>query len=113
MFCQTFAFVTFNKVCTSQYFLWYLVFLPLYLPNSTLLNKKGLGSFALLAWLAGQAAWLWQGYKLEFLGQQTFVPGLWYAGLGFFAINCWILGVVVADIATRPLASVSPEKKQR
>ena len=26
------------------------------------------------------------------------MPGLWGAGLAFFAVNCWILGVVVSDI---------------
>jgi len=26
------------------------------------------------------------------------VPGLWGAGLAFFAVNCWILGIVVSDI---------------
>jgi phosphatidylinositol glycan class M len=100
MLAQTFAFVAFNKVCTSQYFLWYLIFLPLYLPKSSLLSKPWLGTAALLAWVAGQAAWLQQGYKLEFQGEQTFVPGLWYAGMAFFAVNCWILGIVIGDVAS-------------
>ena len=26
------------------------------------------------------------------------MPGLWGAGLLFFGVNCWILGVVVRDI---------------
>ncbi len=26
------------------------------------------------------------------------MPGLWGAGLAFFAVNCWILGIVVSDI---------------
>ena len=100
MLAQTFAFVTFNKVCTSQYFLWYLVLLPFYLPNSSLLQKPRRGIAALLLWVLGQAMWLQQGYELEFLGKSTFVPGLWLASVLFFASNCWILGVIVSDVAT-------------
>ncbi|KAH8887324.1 hypothetical protein GQ53DRAFT_749805 [Thozetella sp. PMI_491] len=99
MLAQTFAFVTFNKVCTSQYFLWYMVFLPLYLPHSSLLRNKRLGVAALVLWVASQGAWLQQGYELEFLGRSTFVPGLWLASLGFFLVNCWILGIIVEDVA--------------
>ncbi|KAI4721440.1 hypothetical protein E4T48_02247 [Aureobasidium sp. EXF-10727] len=102
MLAQTFAFVTFNKVCTSQYFLWYMVFLPFYLPHSSLLRKPKLGYSALALWVIGQALWLHQGYELEFLGKSTFVPGLWVASVLFFGINCWILGIVVSDIASQP-----------
>lgn len=101
LLAQTLAFVTFNKVCTSQYFLWYLVFLPLYLPKSVLTQRPKLGIAALSAWVVGQAAWLQQGYELEFLGRSTFVPGLWLASLGFFAVNCWIIGLVTTDIVSR------------
>lgn len=99
MLAQTLAFVTFNKVCTSQYFLWYLIFLPLYLPGSSLMRSSRLGLGVLAAWIVGQALWLQQGYQLEFLGKSTFVPGLWGASLVFFGVNCWILGIVVSDIA--------------
>ncbi|KAH9903795.1 glycosyltransferase family 50 protein [Xylariomycetidae sp. FL2044] len=99
MLAQTFAFVTFNKVCTSQYFLWYMVFLPIYLPTSSLLRSPALGVTALGLWVATQALWLQQGYNLEFLGLSTFVPGLWLASLAFFLVNCWVLGIFVGDLA--------------
>ena len=60
-----------------------------------------LGLGVLCAWVAGQAVWLRQAYLLEFLGVSTFVPGLWGAGLLFFGVNCWVLGVVVSDVLDR------------
>ena len=102
MMAQTFAFVTFNKVCTSQYFLWYMIFLPLYLPASSFLLSPKLGAATLALWVATQAAWLQQAYQLEFLGESTFIPGLWAASVLFFLVNCWILGVIIADGAEEP-----------
>lgn len=136
MLAQTYAFVAFNKVCTSQvcshsfsitenefnewvqYFLWYLIFLPLYLPNSLLLRKPRLGLTVAALWVIAQvlspsriltylpvylanhvkALWLHQGFRLEFLGLSSFVPGLFLSSLFFFAVNCWILGILVQDI---------------
>ncbi|KAF6796967.1 GPI mannosyltransferase (FHA domain-containing protein) [Colletotrichum sojae] len=97
MMAQTFAFVTFNKVCTSQYFLWYMVFLPIYLPGSSFLQNPRLGVTALVLWIVSQAAWLQQGFQLEFLEYSTFFPGLFASSVGFFLVNCWILGVIVSD----------------
>ncbi|KAK9459146.1 PIG-M-domain-containing protein [Lipomyces oligophaga] len=98
MFVQTFAFVTFNKVCTSQYFMWYLVLLPFYLPSSSMLRNKHLGVGALLLWTLAQALWLQQGYELEYLNRSTFVPGILAATLIFFVVNIWILGIAIDDI---------------
>lgn len=74
-----------------------MIFLPLYLPGSSFLRKPALGITALALWAAGQAAWLQQAYRLEFLGQSTFFPGLLLASLAFFLVNCWILGIIVTD----------------
>lgn len=81
--------------------MWYIVLLPFILPYSSFLTNWKLGLSVLGLWVLGQAAWLQQGYELEFLGNSTFFPGLWAASLAFFAINCWILGIVVEDIVTK------------
>jgi phosphatidylinositol glycan class M len=96
-----------------------MVFLPFYLPDSTLLRRPALGTTALALWIVGQALWLQQGYNLEFLGKSTFVPGLWTASAAFFLINCWILGLIVADIraggagGSSSRAEGQKEKKKR
>ena len=101
MFAQTLAFTTLNKVVTSQYFLWYLVVLPFYLPHSSLLRTPSKGVVVLGAWVGAQAWYLFQAYAVEWQGKSRFVSlgGLWGASLGFLAVNMWALGVVVEDIS--------------
>lgn len=72
-----------------------------------MLQKPKLGLVALVLWVLGQAAWLQQGYELEFLGVSTFVPGLSVASAGFFVANCWTLGVIVGDIQSGKTGQVS------
>jgi Mannosyltransferase (PIG-M) len=38
----------------EQYFLWYLIFLPFYLPFSSLLKKPAMGITAGVLWVLGQ-----------------------------------------------------------
>ena len=81
LFLQTFTFVMLNKVSTSQYFMWYLCFLPLVLSNTKLKPKVGL---ALLAfWISSQGSWLYFAFQLEHLGMNTFLQ-LWISSIGFF-----------------------------
>ncbi|KAJ2746184.1 GPI mannosyltransferase 1 [Coemansia sp. BCRC 34301] len=100
-FAQTFAFVAYNKVCTAQYFMWYMCFLPVIWPyNSQRLVFKGL--VLLGVWFGTQALYLQQAYRLEFLGENTFVH-LWIAGLVIFAANNWILQQIIATQKIVPL----------
>jgi len=87
-FVQTFVFVLFNKVCTSQYFLWYLLFLPLLIPHLSVSLWKTVALIGM--WAGTQALWLSEAYKLEFLGENVFY-GLWVRGLIYVLGNAWVL----------------------
>lgn len=93
---QTFTFVTLNKVCTSQYFMWYVWFLPLVIPQLLPGPDAGSGISAVKGilmvtlWVTGQALWLSQGYRLEFLGEEVFLE-LWFSGLIMLGVNAWLV----------------------
>ena len=88
------------------------MFLPYYLPDSTLLKSPSIGITALVFWIVGQVAWLQQGFQLEFNGHSTFVPGLWASSILFFLVNVGILGVIIYDTKQkRPQKNVVVEKK--
>ncbi|KAJ1892257.1 GPI mannosyltransferase 1 [Kickxella alabastrina] len=104
-FAQTFAFVAYNKVCTAQYFMWYVCFLPVVWPyNAQRLWPKGAALLAI--WFGSQALYLQQAYRLEFLGENTFA-WLWLAGLAIFASNNWILQQIIASQRIEPLFTSS------
>jgi len=64
LFTQTCWFVLLNKVCTSQYFTWYLCLLPLVVHKLPL--RKITWAVMFLAWLGAQGQWLFQAYYFEF-----------------------------------------------
>ncbi|GHJ90294.1 hypothetical protein NliqN6_6696 [Naganishia liquefaciens] len=98
-FIQTFVFVAFNKVCTSQYFIWYLFFSPVVIPRLRISLARGV--LCLGIWIASQALWLAVAYRLEFQARSVFLP-LWCASLLFLVTNCWCVGVLLDAYVVAP-----------
>jgi len=88
---QSMAFVTFNKVSTAQYFVWYLCWISITLPK-ILSKRQGTGTLrrASVVWPLSLCHWLAWAYVLEFQGQPVHLF-VWFAGLLFFFTNCWCI----------------------
>ncbi len=93
MLTLTMTFVSFNKVITAQYFLWYVFLLPVSLPFINI-RFKFEGLACILIWFITEAHWLYWGYQLEFKGRAVFLE-LWIASLVFFASNVFFISFLI------------------
>lgn len=88
-FLLTISFVTFNKVATSQYFIWYLSFIPVLVPGFR--NVKVIKLLSVVSlWMLGQMLWLYEAYKLEFQAHNSYLE-IWLSAALFFIINIFII----------------------
>ncbi|KAL3762097.1 hypothetical protein ACHAW5_008837 [Stephanodiscus triporus] len=88
LFCQTFAFVAFNKVITAQYFVWYLCLLPLCSSRVIWHTRRMHVSLAVLIFTI--VTWLLSAFTLEMLGWRSHRM-VWMASLLFFVANVNLL----------------------
>eukprot|EP00112_Aurelia_sp_Birch-Aquarium-sp1_P018449 Seg4402.3 transcript_id=Seg4402.3/GoldUCD/mRNA.D3Y31 product="GPI mannosyltransferase 1" protein_id=Seg4402.3/GoldUCD/D3Y31 len=95
-FLQTFAFVTFNKVCTSQYFIWYLSLFPIAMPYINVKLHPD-ATWMIFLWLSSQGIWLFFAYLLEFRRMKVAIL-VWFASIWFLVVNIYILFKLVAGV---------------
>jgi phosphatidylinositol glycan class M len=104
----TMIFVAFNKVCTVQYFVWYLPLLPFVFaaPRAELPKLRAaahgtsrggiVGAFVLAAvWFGALVTWMVWSVKVEFNGEPAWV-GLWLASVFFFVMQVLVTRAVAA-----------------
>jgi len=93
----TWIFVTFNKVVTAQYYLWYLSLVPLIMPfNRMFLDKKIKCGILFALWFYFEIYWNTLSHRLEYKGENLFLEIM---GLNFifFLINCVIVEELASD----------------
>ncbi|RWS02210.1 GPI mannosyltransferase-like protein [Dinothrombium tinctorium] len=95
LFCETFLFVTLNKVCTSQYFLWYLCLLPLIVPFIEIGQRSALK--LMFIWLAAQLFWLLSAYFYQFRRIDSFLHVVWFFSIIFLFVNLTLLLKISAN----------------
>ncbi|CBZ54994.1 putative GPI mannosyltransferase 1 [Neospora caninum Liverpool] len=89
-FLQTLIFVALNKVCTAQYFLWWLALLPFAVAGTDLRPRtcwQIVGALAVFE--ASHLLWMFFGYAVEFRGKASFFP-MFLSSL-FFALSQFLI----------------------
>ena len=98
----TMTFVTYNTVCTAQYFMWYICFIPVIVSQRMLQDGwRNLSSKAVhiltLSWVGALLAWLFHAYKLEILGENSFFT-LFLASIIFHVVNvAVVISVIISN----------------
>ena len=103
VFLLSFLFVTFNKVITAQYFLWWIAPLTLVIPYCHLSIKQWL--FSILSLLLTQNLWNYFAFQLEFVGKNCFLH-VWIACVLFFVANIRFAVVLIRSFR---VAKVYPD----
>lgn len=95
MLIQTIAFVAFNKVCTAQYFIWWIALLPLALVNNDLKDKKR-GKLLIVGgiWFIVELSWNIGAYLLEIRGVSVF-DLIFLSCLAFFLANIYLIYILI------------------
>lgn len=102
LFITTMIFVTFNKVVTAQYFIWYIAIIPLIINRNKLFNINQHPSKVLyfiiifIFWLFMVLYWNSLSHRLEYLGENLFSE-LWGLNIIFFLTNCWIIKEFISN----------------
>ncbi|KAK7201085.1 mannosyltransferase [Novymonas esmeraldas] len=126
---ETILFVAFNKVCTVQYFVWFLPFLafvfcdparPTLLTHTTIAPKSerpslGWSVAVVCLWGLTIPLWVWTAYPLEFEGRNHY-GRLWIVSCLFYlatvGLAAWLGRVCYRNNMTIALKDVNPARKQ-
>lgn len=93
----TMIFVTFNKVITSQYFIWFFSLLPLIISKNQLFNKQKIkGIILLIIWWFFEIIWNVYSHQLEYNGKNTFME-MWIVDVCFFLVNCLCIKELIVN----------------
>ncbi|KPI90161.1 putative mannosyltransferase [Leptomonas seymouri] len=126
---ETILFVAFNKVCTVQYFVWFLPFLgfvfceplrPKLLTDMAVAPKSERSSVwwsvaIIIAWSTTIPLWVWVAYPLEFEGKNRYGL-LWIVSCVFYlatvGLAAWLGRVCYRMNMRISMLEVNPSRKQ-
>ena len=103
-FLITYAFVSFNKVITMQYYMWIFGSLLLVLPESTLTTNshrryQKIFSYV-MQFLLGILLWVWSSIKLEKEGENQFNL-MWFICIGKLFSDYWAVSGFMSTVKNK------------